>query len=334
MTADGAIDFHCHWMPDDLAEALRGREAPPRIAADADGRERLIVYKEELPFDAGYTDADRRLAFMDEAGVGLQALSLPGLFGIDSLPADEAAPLVVMFNDRLGALVGDHPDRFAGMAALPLADPEAARAELRRTVRKLGLIGAILPADGFLDRAAADAFAPLFEEANELGAHLFVHPGPVPGAAGADAAPPADNENQRHIVLDVQARLSSVSVTLCMTDFLDAYPNVTVQVANLGGSIPLLAERLDHVAWRRGFAGGPPSARFGRIFIDTSSFGARAIALTARVFGADRVLVGTDHPVFDTAWVLDGIADSGLGDADRTAIRSGNAAGILARERG
>ncbi|MEQ8695439.1 MAG: amidohydrolase family protein, partial [Bauldia litoralis] len=93
-------------------------------------------------------------------------------------------------------------------------------------------------------------------------------------------------------------------------------------------------ERLDHVAWRRNFPGGPPSARFGRIFVDTSSFGPRAIALTAEVFGADRVLVGTDHPVFDTAWVLDGIAGSGLEEADRDAIRSGNAAGILARKRG
>ncbi len=339
-SATTAIDFHCHWMPDELAEALRARSTPPRIAADESGGERLIVYKEMLPFDAGYTDVARRLDFMDDAGVALQALSLPGLFGVDSLPAEEAAPLVGLFNDRLGALVAAHPNRFAGMAALPLADAQACRAELRRAVRELGLIGAILPADGFLDRRTAAAFEPLFEEANALGAHLFIHPGPLPGAIGdgdghgAGDEPPADNENQRHIVLDVQARLSSVSVTLCMTDFLDAFPNVTVQVANLGGSIPLLVERLDHVAWRRGFAGGPPSARFGRIYVDTSSFGPRAIALTAQVFGADRVLVGTDHPVFDTAWVLDGIATSGLGETDQAAIRAGNAAAILERRRG
>jgi predicted TIM-barrel fold metal-dependent hydrolase len=342
MTAATAIDFHCHWMPDALAEALRARTTPPRIAPadDGTGGERLIVDKETLPFDAGYTDVERRLAFMDGAGVVLQALSLPGLFGVDSLPAAAAAPLVGLFNDRLGALVAAHPDRFAGMAALPLANGQACRAELRRAVRELGLIGAILPADGFLDRRAAAAFEPLFEEANALGAHLFIHPGPLPGPAGngdghgAGDEPPEDNENQRHIVLDVQARLSAVSVTLCMTDFLDAFPNVTVQVANLGGSIPLLAERLDHVAWRRNFPGGTPSGRFGRIHVDTSSFGPRAIALTARVFGADRVLVGTDHPVFDTAWVLDGLADSGLEEAEQMAIRRGNAAAILERERG
>ena len=324
------VDWHVHWLPSELAEALRARTQPPRIVGGPGG-ERLEVYRETLPVAPDLIETGRRLAFMDRHGVSRQVLSLPGLFGVDSLPAEEAAPLVRLFNDALAGSMALHPDRFSGLAALPLADPAAAVEELARAMARPGFVGAILPADGFLTRRTAEAWAPVLDAANAQRAHVFIHPGPVPAAVDGATPDYGDNANLRHIVLDVQARLSAVAVTLTLTDFLDSFPDVTVQIANLGGSVPMLVERMDHVSSRRTPDDPLPSSRMGQLFVDTSSFGPAAIALAAGTFGTDRVLLGTDHPIFGTERTLTAIRLSGLPDAAVAGILGGNGCALLNR---
>src|SRR5438270_5507522 len=84
-----------------------------------------------------------RLKEMDESGVDFQVLShsVPGLQAVD---AATGVPLARRVNDRLAETVRAHPDRFAGFAALPTADPRAAADELERTVTKLGFKGAMI----------------------------------------------------------------------------------------------------------------------------------------------------------------------------------------------
>jgi len=322
------VDWHVHWLPPELADALRARTQPPRIVGGPEG-ERLDVHREALPVSSALIESGARLEFMDRHGVSRQVLSLPGLFGIDSLPADEAAPLIRRFNDALAGLIADLPDRFSGLAALPLADPAAATEELAQAMTRPGFVGVILPADAFLTRREAEAWAPLLEAANAHRAHVFIHPGPVPPVGAGPPPDYGDNVNLRHIVLDVQARLSAVTVTLTLTDFLDAFPALTVQVANLGGSVPMMVERMDHVSARRTPDAPLPSSRMGRIYVDTSSFGPRAIVLAAGTFGAGRVLLGTDHPIFDTQRTLKAVRSSGLPEADIAGILGGNGSALL-----
>ena len=294
----GAIDFHCHWVPEALAEALRTRTKPPMIRA-TEGKERIIVYRELLPLLDDLIDMDGRIAFMDANNIDIQVLSFPGLFGVDSLPADEAAPLLEIFNEALAVEIPLRHNRLAGMAALPIADMDLCVQELRKSMSERGFIGAIVPANGFVNQSAATYFEPLLAEANRLGAHLFIHPGPMPGAT-AESGIEADNAALRHIVLNVQALLSDVTMTVTMTDLLDPYPDVTVQVANLGGTMPFIIERLDHVVERRQPEAPLPSSRMNRIYVDTSSFDTQGIEAAARVFGPDRVLFGSDCPIFST----------------------------------
>src|SRR6266581_8276150 len=84
-----------------------------------------------------------RLKEMDESGVDFQVLShsIPGLQGVD---AATGVPLARRVNDRLSEAVRAHPDRFAGFAALPTADPKAAADELERAVTRLGFKGAMI----------------------------------------------------------------------------------------------------------------------------------------------------------------------------------------------
>ena len=318
------IDCHAHWIPPAVADALRRRHAPPRIVSTADG-ERFLTYQSNRRFDAALGDLDARRLFMRRHGVAMQVLSLAGLFGVDCLPVEESAPLTRAFNIAVIDAQCAFPDEFTGLAALPLADIGLACSELERVCAE-GICGAILPADGFRTFAGAARFAPLFDVGERLRCHFFVHPGPIKPPPEMQVRDVRDDSAwQRRIVLDAQARLSEAMVTLNLSGYLDPYPNVTVQVANLGGTIPFLLERMDEVVHEQPGSEPPPSKRTRRCYVDTASFGPRGIEMAVACFGADRVILGTDCPIFDTARMLKSLAESRLDTQTRERVCFRNA---------
>ena len=66
-----------------------------------------------------------RLKEMDEAGIDIQVIS-HGAPSTQLIDAATAVPLARKAHDRLHEVIRAHPDRFAGFAALPTADPKAA----------------------------------------------------------------------------------------------------------------------------------------------------------------------------------------------------------------
>src|SRR5262249_21300194 len=165
---------------------------------------------------------------------------------IEALPIDEALPLCRKVNDGLVTICARHPGRFAAFAALPLTDMAAAAAELERVLGLPGGIGAQLPGNLFLTRDDAEAARPLLAGGHRPKAVGFIHHGPRPGDAFPKVGSGTDNARRRNGTLDMQASLSSVMVTLCMTDLLAGYPDATIVVHNLGGNIPYEVERMDH----------------------------------------------------------------------------------------
>jgi predicted TIM-barrel fold metal-dependent hydrolase len=317
-----AIDFHAHWIPPRLAQLLRERREVPRVEGAAGG-EHLASWVGRRPL-APLLGLPARLHALADHGIEIQVLSLAGLFGIDCLPAAESLPLVAAFNDAAAAACTEHPGRVAALAALPLADAHAAQRELERA-HTSGLAGAILPADGFATRQAAEQFRPLFETGNRLGCHFYVHPGPLTPQPARDLrAASEDSAWLRHIVLAVQARLSEATLTLCLSGFLDAYPWVTVQVANLGGAVPFLRERMEQVTQE-------PLAGLSRCYVDTASFGPRGIELAVACFGADRVLLGTDCPILATGSAVRAWRKARLDGESRDLVARRNALRLLRR---
>jgi predicted TIM-barrel fold metal-dependent hydrolase len=329
------IDMHAHWRPAELADALRARTREPRILRTPDGVEVLKSPRmSEEPLAQAFDHVDFHLDRMDRQAVRTSVLSLLGSFcWIESQPLDVAVPLCRVVNDRLSAICQEHPGRFAGYAALPLTDMSAAAAELERALGLPGMIGAQLPGNAFLTRRDAEAMRPLLEVANRHRAVLFVHHGPRPGDAFPKVGGDTDNARRRNGTLDMQASLSSVMVTLCLTDYLAAYPDAMIHVHNLGGNIPYEVERMDH----RSLLDTPneelPSARFrkARVYVDCNSFGPRAIEAAVGLYGADRIVCGTDGTEFGCDWTRKALADAQIGQEAREQILSGNAAAMLAR---
>jgi predicted TIM-barrel fold metal-dependent hydrolase len=329
------IDMHAHWKPAEVADALRARTKEPRIMRNPDGAEVLKLPRMgEEPLAKAFDDVDFHLGRMDRQGVEISVLSLVGGFcWIEAQPLDVSEPLCRRVNDRLSVICQEHPGRFAAFAALPLTDISAAAAELERALGLPGMIGAQIPGNLFLTRDDAEAARPLLEVANRHHAVLFIHHGPRPGDAFPKVGGGTDNARRRNGTLDMQASLSSVMVTLCLTDILESYPDLSIQVHNLGGNIPYEVERMDH----RSLLDTPdeelPSSRFRRakVYVDCNSFGPRAIEAAVSLYGADRIVCGTDGSAFGVDWTRKALADAQIGEEAREQILHRNAAAMLAR---
>jgi len=328
------IDMHAHWRPAELADALRERTREPRIVRNQDGVEVLKTRMGEEPLSSAFDDVDTYLARMDRQGVSMSVLSLLGTAcWIESQPVEVSLPLCRLVNDGLSRMCQEHPGRFTAHAALPLADISAAAVELDRALGLPGMVGAQLPANGFLTGKAAEKMRPLLEVANRHRAFLFIHHGPLPGDPFPKIAGDTDNARRRNGTLDMQASLSSAMVTLCLTDFLAPYPDATVYLHNLGGNIPYEVERMDHRCLLDTPKEELPSARFRRskVYVDCNSFGPRAIEAGVRLYGAERIVCGTDGTEFGVNWTRKAIADSEIGEEAREDILHRNARAMLAR---
>jgi len=329
------IDMHAHWRPAELADALRARTREPRILRNPDGVEVLKSSRMgEEPLVKAFDDVDFHLDRMDRQGVEVSVLSLLGSFcWIESQPPEESVPLCRTVNDGLSAICQNHPGRFAAYAALPLTDISAAAAELERALGLPGMIGAQLPGNYFLTRKDAETVRPLLAVANRRRAALFIHNGPRPGDAYPKVAGDTDNARRRNGTLDMQASLSSVMVTLCLTDYLADYPDAMIQVHNLGGNLPFEIERMDHRCLLDTPEEELPSARFrkAKVYVDCNSFGPRAIEAGVRLYGAERIVCGTDGTDFGCDWTRKALAEADIGEDAREQILHRNAAVMLAR---
>jgi gamma-resorcylate decarboxylase len=125
---------------------------------------------------------DRRLHEMDQHGVEMMVLSLNAP-AVQSLPViAEANDIARRANDYLAEQVRKRPDRFQGLAALPMQDPELASSELTRCVNELGFKGALV--NGFSQVRDPEVVSyydtpdywPFWETVERLGVPFYLHP--------------------------------------------------------------------------------------------------------------------------------------------------------------
>lgn len=299
------VDIHQHVWPDVLVEELRRRSQPPRL----DGW--TLLTSSEPPFAVNPADHDvgRQAAQTAHDGVGLVVIGLSSPLGIEYLVPEDAEPLLDAYHNGVTELGAP----FAGWAAACLAaiDASGLAKQLDR-----GFVGLQLPATAVADESGYRWCSPLLDVLAERDLPLFIHPGP---AAGARAGGPA-----------WWAALVSYVQQLHAAWFAfraygrPAYPRLRVCFTALAGLGPLHGERLA----ARG--GADPLARGvvdSHMFVETSSYGNRAVDSVLRVLGVDMLVFGSDRPYAQPR------PDLGLGDAARHAIRVTNPARLLQGDR-
>jgi len=209
------------------------------------------------------TDAAVWLDFLDRTGI--EATVLYPTAGLSTgliRDADWAVALCRGYDDWLHAKYLSRSARLGGVALLPLQDPAAAAAELRRAVVDLGMVGGVLPAVG-LDRPLGhESFDPLYAEAERLDVPLGVHGGPTAGLGLEVLGPFAQVHTLAHPFAQMRALVSIV-----MSGVFDRFPRLRIAFLEAGASwVPSLVERMDRAFAVRRFpeyVGGalqPPSA--------------------------------------------------------------------------
>lgn len=125
---------------------------------------------------------DGWLDFMQDLGMDKAVLyTTRGLTFGKIVSKDWAIELARAYNTWMyETYLKPHPDRFQAMGLIPLQEPHEAVIELRRLVKELGFIGAMLPstgADGLQSHLGNDRYWPIYQEAQELGAVIGIHGG-------------------------------------------------------------------------------------------------------------------------------------------------------------
>ena len=232
-----------HWTTEGIDRALRAQPAEARDPSvtfnDRDGiSERLL--------DLG----ERRIAEMDSMGVDVQIVSIapPGTNG---LPSREAIALSREANDRASEAVGRHPARLRAMTTLPMADPQAAVAELERTVGMPGHVGVM--AYGRCGERPLDdpAYDELLAAVAAMGRPLFVHPqippSPVREASYAGFDPLLDLSLATFgWGWHVEAGLAALR--LILRGALDRHPSLQLVLGHWGELLLFALDRVDSLS--------------------------------------------------------------------------------------
>jgi 2,3-dihydroxybenzoate decarboxylase len=275
---------------------------------------------------------EERLPMMDAAGLDVAVLSLnsPGIQAETDPVAAVAAAAAV--NDFLAGVIAGHPDRFAGFAALPLQDPQAAAEELERAVSQLGLRGALVNAHTqgrYLDDKELRV---VWERAEGLDVPLYLHP--------------ANGFDRPHLLTghpELEGPMWSWGVEtathalrLIFGGVFDDFPDARLLLGHMGEGLPYALWRLDS---RWGFhnhhgielARGTPSEYLRHnVYITTSGVCSAPPLLCALLaLGADHILFGTDYPFESMAAATQFLASAPISESDRAKISFQNAAALL-----
>jgi predicted TIM-barrel fold metal-dependent hydrolase len=278
---------------------------------------------------------DQRLRLMDASGVEIMVVSLNAP-AIQAIPdAREAAEAARRANDVLAAEVAKRPDRFVGIAALAMQDPESATRELERCVTQLGFKGALV--NGFSQAAAPDTavyydlpqYRPFWSAVERLGVPFYLHPrNPLPGAIpGYEGHPWLIGPTW-----GFAAETAVHALRLIGSGLFDAHPRLQIILGHLGEGLPYYLWRIDNRNnWMKAphkYAARKRVADYVRanFHLTTSGhYSTPALMNAIAELGVDRVMFSVDYPFEDISDAASWFDNAPLSDDDRRKIGRTNA---------
>jgi 5-carboxyvanillate decarboxylase len=269
---------------------------------------------------------EERLRIMDESGVSMAVLAMTAT-GVQQFEASKAARIAEAGNDRLAEIIRRHPDRYAGLATIPVQDVKRAVQELERAVTKLKLNGVMINSHTRGEYLDEDKYWPILEAAAGLDATIYIHPrAPSPAMAA-----PYRRYQLEHAIWGYAVEVGLHAVKLLMSGVFDRYPNLRVVIGHMGENIPYALYRLDYMHSHYDF-GRPklkltPAEYFRRNFwITTSGVNwVPALELCIKVLGADNIMWAVDYPYQETKEATQWLNDAPISDADKAKIFHRNA---------
>ncbi len=279
------IDVHAHCFPKPYVEELK------KYYKNDLGKARIFMIE--------WGNSEERIQLMDDMGIDIQVLSLsiPNVYVPD---IELSKSLAEISNDAISEICRKNPDRFLGLASIPLDDMNYAVDELNRAINNLGLDGVFLGTNINGKPLSDDRYQPFFDVLNERKVMVVLHP---MDAIGEESMPEEYFKYNLHTTVGRMFSTTRIIAHMIFKGAFEQFPNLTFLLPHSGGAIPFLYPRWDMV-YKLGPATEPvkhlphaPSYYLKRHYFDTAlSFYHTSVRSTIDLCGTDHLVFGTDIP--------------------------------------
>ncbi len=239
-------------------------------------------------------DPDVRIGELKKTGVDMQVLStVPVMFNYWAKP-EQTYDLARYLNDHIAQVVNSYPDRFIGLATLPMQDTKLAIKELERCMNELNLAGIEVGTHIHGKNLDDENIFEIFRACEENGAAVFIHPWDMLGKDRMD----------KYWLPWLVGMPAETSLAICSMIFggvFEKLKKLRVCFAHGGGSFPFTLGRIEH-----GFNVRPdlvatknkinPREYLGRFYLDSLVHDELALEFLVSLIGEDHVVMGSDYP--------------------------------------
>jgi predicted TIM-barrel fold metal-dependent hydrolase len=290
------IDIHTHCAarpqgdPFGVAAVMRGTPVGKNAVTNFRG----------LPAVSYHEMSDFELQQEVSAKAGITGRIICNPFAAEAVSWASKSPaidIVKSVNEQIAGIVARSPGNWGLGTLNPLDKSHLAEGE--RCLGSLGFKGLLITSSWhgrFLD--GDDAY-PFWEWAQHTQVPVFIHPPRVPIGH--------DQQMDQYKLDELVGRPFDTAMALArmiLSGLFDRFPRLKIAVAHMGGGLLPVMGRLDF-GWRLGCDGMPeravirckerPSDYLTRLNVDTMGFWAPHVREAVEVFGADRVMFGTDY---------------------------------------
>jgi len=292
MPSKPIVDIHAHFYPERYLKILGEEGGSFGIKLERTQAKEIVIdiKGSRLSLGPAFTDLDVRIKAMKRQRVDVHALSLtrPMVYWAD---AELGLKLSQAMNDAVAEAHTAFPDRFVGLAVLPMQDTPSALEELERASRLPGMRGIYMGTNIHGKDLSDPQYLPLFQRIEELRLPIFLHPTEV---NGPERLKPYFFYNLLGFPFDT----AIAAAHLIFSGILDRFPRLSFCLPHAGGVLPWLIGRMNRghkITQECRQMKHKPSTYLRRFTYDTISHDPGALLYLIRLVGADRIMIGSDY---------------------------------------
>lgn len=297
------IDIHSHlYVPSYLAY-LRNRQDPPHVKP-VEGVDRFMLFPGDrgVPMGADFMSVERKLSFMDEAGISGSVLSL-GNPWLSLETGSHTVDLATQVNDELRQAARLGGGRLWAMGVLPNHDLDSTIRAACKVAEDPELVG-LVTGTRICGRELDDpSLAPLWDELAAARLPVLIHP-----LAGVGGKATRGHGQALTLALSFPFETTVAIARMVLAGVFDARPGLSIIAAHGLGALTHLYGRLVRAVEVDDVATSVSEDLPSGLFADSILFSSASLRQSVEVLGEDKIMFGTDHP-FPIADAAAGLRD-------------------------
>lgn len=290
------IDTHTHIIPKHLPDFAKKFGYGDFITLNhhVEGKAWMMQGNKQFrEIEANCWDAEVRLKQMAEHKADMQVIcTIPVMFSYWA-KANDCLEVSQFLNDNIAKTVSDYPNKFIGLATVPMQDTKLAIKELERCMQN-GYKGVQIGSNINNLNLNETQFDEFFAACESLNAAILVHPWQMMG--------------QEHMskywlpwLVGMPAEISRAICSMIFGGVFEKYKKLKVCFAHGGGSFLPTISRIEH-GWdcRPDLVAidnaNNPKNYLGQFWVDSHVCDHKMLQYIIDLVGADKVMQGSDYP--------------------------------------